>query len=135
MLPTRGPCSNPDEFYDRMSNLFDNKGCVADRAEVISEQVYGPIIRNKLIVSENILRQLESELIHMGWIVIYCRPSIETVVGVELIEKPHKSREHLQKVRDNLVQIICAYDRVMDNLKKNGGRVVHYVWDKSYIYE
>ena len=96
----------PGEMLRRIADQLLIRDKIIDRYSIISEHIYGPIIRNTQLVSEYWFTQ-----IHLP--VIYCRPSLNTILSVKLESKPHKNKEHTDKVKEKIVKIVGAYDELM----------------------
>lgn len=105
-----GPPKSDKELWERAENVFKAKGVIFDRVPIISDQIYGPILRNK----ESVFCITHLNLLPFP--VIYCRPSIETIHNVFLETKEHKSRGHINQVVKKRIEIIEAYDRIMERI-------------------
>jgi len=103
-----GPPESTDEIYMRAKFIEQSVDTIFDRVPIISDRVYSPIIRGIFSVfSDNDLPRLKD------FIIIYCRPSIKTILSVSLEAKAHKSQEHTDKVKKKIIDIINAYDLIM----------------------
>ena len=89
---------------------------IYDRFPIISEGIYGPLLRNKNVFERegttwehwlNRLRQCNP-------LVIYCRPPEEKILCFS------PEREQMQGVTDNARLLIHRYDQLMDKLEKQG---------------
>ena len=100
----------PGEMLRRIADQLTIEGKIIDRYSIISEYIYGPIIRNTQLVSEYWLSQ-----IHLP--VIYCRPSTATILQMTLESKPHKKQEHVDLVKAHLLAIVSSYDAVMAKIE------------------
>ncbi len=105
-----GPPQTQDEMEKRLEILLSIDNVIFDRIPYISEQIYGPIVRGKALID---LTDWEFKI---PFPVIYCRPSKETILKTQLEVKPHKSKEHLDSVKENLEKIISSYDQLMDKI-------------------
>lgn len=82
---------------------------IYDRCPLISEMVYGPIIRGHYIFDRSWLTRFD----YFRDIIIYCRPSSKTILNTKLSKKAHKPQEHLDEVIKKHQKIIQGYDSVM----------------------
>lgn len=105
-----GPPKSKDEVWDRAQFIFKAKNMIFDRVPIISDQVYGPILRNE----ESVF--CLSHLTLIPFPVIYCRPSYDTLLSVKLETKDHKPKAHVDKVTKNLLKILRAYDDIMERI-------------------
>lgn len=105
-----GPPESKKEILKRVEFIHTADNIIFDRVPYISDQIYGPIIRREDSIFQNKMYPL------IKFPLIYCRPSIETILSVSLEPKLHKSQEHTDKVKDQIVQIIMAYDKIMEQL-------------------
>lgn len=113
-----GPPKSNEEIWKRAEFIFQAKDLIFDRVPIISDQVYGPIIRKE----ESVFCSAHLTLIPFP--VIYCRPSVETIMAVSLEEKEYKSKKQVQLVTERIRQIIEAYDRIM-------ARIPHIKFDRD----
>lgn len=128
--------SNPKMTYaelrDKMREIINDprRDAVYDRVPLISEGIYGTILRgvNRFNCHEgNGLWQLFAA---SNPLIIYCRPTDETInVGLEF--KPGESEDHIAAVRANHLTIAHAYDELMQSLAHQTGGdfvVIPYNW-------
>lgn len=114
---TGGKPKNLDEIFERGLVQLTVIDHIFDRFSIISEQVYGPILRGESAFCSSHLTLIPHP-------VIYCRPSLETITAVTLEQKEHKPKEHVELVVRRLPKIIEAYDRIMD-------RIPHIKFDRD----
>jgi ABC-type dipeptide/oligopeptide/nickel transport system ATPase component len=134
-----GPVITRPDAIGRLDRQFDRFGSILDRVTFVSERVYGPILRGKMALDEATLDLYEKRFIDAGWMLVYCRPSDEAIIGYVrggrmdkvIIElgKEYKTRNHVQGIKDNIEAIIASYDRVVASLRKKGMMVMTYVRD------
>lgn len=74
---------------------------IADRHHIISEPIYGNLLRNGHCIPDDIIRYCASEIF-----AIYCRPPTPVIMV-------KNGREQMDGVEDNLEEIIRAYDQAM----------------------
>jgi adenylate kinase family enzyme len=138
-----GPANTSSELRGRMDFQLEFFGHILDRASVVSEQVYGPIVRGKMLISKKEMRCYEEKFIDGGWILIYCRPRIETLIEyvesdmeeeIQQSAKTYKTTDHAEKVRRHIGTITERYDEVIGSFKDRGMEVLYYVRDKSGIF-
>jgi hypothetical protein len=114
-----------------------------DRAFIVSERIYGPIARGDLIVPIGTIEEYADWFVKDGWILIYCRPSNKTIIEyaetglmeavISESNKIYKEDDHVRSVKNKIMKIIDAYDRLIDSLRKKGMEVLYHVRDKSAI--
>ena len=99
---------------------------ICDRYPLISELVYGPIIRGACLHSMNV-KQV-ADYLHDGppTLVIYCRPTMEH------IRRGSENNPQMEGVPTHLLRLTSGYDSVMDALKKEGMDVKEYDYTKSH---
>lgn len=88
---------------------------VFDRSRVISEIVYGSVIRGKVNVNEGTI----ANFLNTKPLVIYCRPEDWRILS-------NKGRSQMEGVLSNHSEIIQQYDDVMASMKRYGVRVHEY---------
>lgn len=95
---------------------------VVDRHPLISEPIYGPILRGVDITENSVtdrLRYLKNTVER----VIYCRPPKFMIIE-NLVKLPQ-----LKGVKDNLVKLLEAYDNAMKALQQEGVPVIWYDYE------
>jgi cellulose biosynthesis protein BcsQ len=110
---------------DMSDNLLDiywdsKKGhLITDRINLISEVVYGPILRNqnKLEKTKKIWWEIYDSL---EIVIIYCRPSLGMIL------QSMSEREQMEGVIDNTEQLLLAYDREILQLEKDKKPIFRY---------
>lgn len=118
-----GPPKSQVEMILRVGKMLKMDNIIFDRFSIISEQVYGPILRG-----ENIF---EGDWLHkIPFPVIYCRPSRKTILETKLETKLHKTLELISKVEKDINLIIDAYDELMTHIKH-----IHFNRDKQTCAE
>lgn len=89
---------------------------IYDRWPLISEEVYGPVLRGKSVISLNR---------YDGWtekpdpLFIYCRPSLNKILNFHY-------REQMEGVKTNAKALVSRYDHVMVRFQQKGWGVVQY---------
>lgn len=98
---------------------------VCDRFTLLSEPVYARALQNRAweLPSQHWIETHYALLRTHAPIIIYCRPTIATLVQhakdklvLEAETKPHKPKEHAELVVAKLPEIIFAYDELMEYL-------------------
>lgn len=95
---------------------------VLDRHPLISEPIYGPILRkhNLIDLIEKDDGRIVARLKRTVNLIIYCRPP------TELILHNLHNREQLKGIEENILKLIEAYDYRMHILRQEGISVVNY---------
>lgn len=91
-----------------VAKIPTNLDVVIDRHPVISEPIYGGIIRHSDLFTQSRLKA--DDFLTQINRVVYCRPPVDVIL------ENAKVRPQLEGVRDNLEKIIDAYDRRMQYL-------------------
>jgi hypothetical protein len=115
--------------------LVLNPQVVMDRHPIISEMVYGPILRGKSIFENNYQKGEEllyldtssyyvRKLISNHPLIIYCRPPIEKILSF--------SDDHPQMdgIKDWARNLISRYDEVIARFEMSGANVYTYDFTK-----
>lgn len=118
--------SNPKMTYeqlrDKMFEIINDprRDAIYDRVPLISEGVYGTILRgtNRFNCHEG--RGIWQLFAASKPLVIFCRPLDETInVGLEF--KPGEDPEHVEAVKKKHLTIAHAYDELMESLAYQTG--------------
>lgn len=110
-----GPPKSKADIINRIGKMFLNPNRIFDRCSIISEPVYGPIIRGDCFFTKQEISNY-LYIINKQAKIIYCRPSIQTIFSNKLITKLHKSQEQVDSVKKSLERIIYTYDNFMSRL-------------------
>lgn len=125
----RGPGSMKKMWDHMMTYLTRNpdetKYLVFDRFPLISELVYGPVIRKHIEFSREQIEQATELLKKHFPLVIYCRRDPEAILA------NFEEREQMEGVRENVKALIDQYNRVLCELDFLGIPVVDYTFDVS----
>ena len=105
--------------------VMNSKTIIFDRCPVISELIYGEVLRGKSLISKKEANNYFT-WIKLKTIIIFCRPPIETITGVNWLEKPHKSAKHIEQVTDKILKIIYAYDEIIKKLRQKNLIVINF---------
>jgi adenylate kinase family enzyme len=139
VLHAGGPPKDAVELLKRVRAQKGSRGDILDRCGLISEFVYGTVLRGKpFLTKAQVLTYLNRDF--SGWIIIYCRPSRGTLrryyeekIRVESEKKLHKDAGHVERVVDRWPNIVSEYDLLMDDIQNTGRRVLLYVRDQSFV--
>ena len=108
MFHAGGPVQDYWDLVDRVELQLSKWGCIVDRCSILSEPVYGLVIRQKsfLGISEfdNYIQRLKDK----NWGLIYCTGDWPIKQG-----KRWKSGEHMKAVEDKSAKIKNLYETVM----------------------
>ena len=135
LIPTQGPPKSRGDLLHRMDRVISRdqprERILSDRFALFSEQVYGPVIRDNCLLTEYDIQTYTRRLIRHNAVILYCRPSDETLAKVELEKKSHKDEDHVQRVKSQFSRITLVYDRVMHAASMSGLTVIKYNRDKT----
>lgn len=114
----------PSMINQRAMLQLGTTGTIHDRSRVISELVYGPIIRDRVQLRPTTIQAFYNS----RPLVIYCRPPLGKILD-------NGSREQMDGVLENHKEIVLAYDEVMKEMARFGVRVVNYDWKDPHGYQ
>ena len=129
LVHSGGPPGSEDEARARIHSQLSLKGTILDRSVCTSELIYGPIVRGSMVIDPNELWIGINSMINRGWIMVYCRPSLDILEEYakskmeELIKeegKSWKTPEHVEAVKNNIAWITRAYDELIPELRSRG---------------
>lgn len=122
-----GPPQGPSDLLSTIGLLdrarYYSIPLITDRHPLISEPIYGPIIRGKSLIEEDWPEALGHK--YLGGLVsrvIYCKPSLETA------RKSSRRERQIEGVHEKYRDLYQAYDKAMENLRFLGIHVVEYDW-------
>lgn len=104
----------------QMGCMVNSELIIYDRIRVISEGIYGAIIRGENIFGENWGLYLEMFL-RTNPLVIYCRPPNKEIFNFG-------DREQMDGVIDERTALLAKYDKVMREVSKLTTNYVVYNW-------
>lgn len=124
MIPTDDPPKSWEECLARIERRV-HPGLVCDRSSgLISELVYGPVLRGGTIVPEDVMWKVVETLIREAPITfVYCRPPEE---ALNPSFRPEEDPRHVEGVKSRQSQLVARYDEVMAQVSRMGGRVIRY---------
>lgn len=106
----------------QMSAMYINQPMIYDRMRVVSEMVYGPIIRNENMFAKDGWFYINL-LLKIRPLIIYCRPKDEYIYKFG-------SREQMEGVIDNSQKLLERYDQIMSGMVKLAERpILVYDWN------
>ena len=130
LLFRSGPPQGTEDLVDTVryierSSLF-SVPLIVDRHPLISETIYGPIVRGKSLIEDYWTRDRALQrVVDTAVRVIHCRPPMED------IEKLARREKQMPGVLDNLWILYQAYDQTMASLARSGATVVTYDWTRD----
>lgn len=128
-----GPTRSVDEMFKkvrRFNHLYVNTKSLVDRWPVISESVYGPVLREEsMIAGSRFLDDLQRSRVP----IIYCRPPMNTLMSLENHQvRKEESSGHIEGVNRNQEKLVNAYDEFMVTMPNT----IYYDWttsDNNYL--
>jgi thymidylate kinase len=121
VLHTGGP-QDEESLFKMMEYILTLDKIIIDRLPIVSEMVYGTVLRGYSKFSPSDFNHYFNLLEKKDPVYIYCRPPRKTIHEMrELREenKPWKSKEHIEQVAQNLDKIIDKYDELMKFIWEN----------------
>lgn len=126
LVPTDGPPSGWDECLVRIGQRLA-PGIICDRSSgLISELVYGPVIRGGFVIEEETIWSVVKSLIHAVTFIICRPPHLDPNIRVG------EDLQHAEAVNDNLDALSERYDEVFEQLENLGAKVVEYDRTRSH---
>ncbi len=111
------------QFYAMLSMASPELTLLVDRHPLISEPIYGPILRGKDLLEEYSADFRLKMIQETTETLVYCRPNTNRIVQC-LASNPQ-----LTGVEQNIMRLIGAYDLVMQQIAKSTNiRVIPYDW-------
>lgn len=100
---------------------------IYDRFPLISEQVYGPVLRGENRIFSNLGDYWLSQFQQKEPLIIYCRPP----AGV--ISDFSGNEEQMKGVERHLLNLIKQYDKVISRLKYEGGwKIIKFDYTQNH---
>lgn len=113
-------------FFLQLAASWELK--IQDRFSPISELVYGSVCRDKSVLDGCHFKYLDMMLRGKHAIVIYCRPSMETIMNF-------KGREQMDGVVENKIILLKRYDWLMRILEERYPKnVIKYNYESASRY-
>lgn len=105
---------DPDHWVKGIQEVMEaatRRDIFCDRFPVITESVYGPVLRGKNVLSDHpSWPDLLQELARVQPVIIYCRPPLHKLVQ-------WGTRGQMDGVKERALDLIAQYDRVMKAFK------------------
>lgn len=116
IIKRSGPPKDREAFIlETLEFLILNPEVIYDRHPLISEEVYGPILRNVNVFNRPGVswEDFLNSLLRLDPLIIYCRPPDEKILCFG-------DRDQMPAVVENARRLIDAYDRVMGWIRHEG---------------
>jgi hypothetical protein len=125
VVPSEGPAKSWDDCLIRVGKRL-RPGIVCDRSSgLVSELVYGPVLRGGCITQEDRMWDVVKILIVHGVKFVYCRPPA-TRIKPEFFDD--EAPEVVAGVKAKEAELLARYDDVMVTIEQIGGTIVRYDW-------
>lgn len=133
----------PPESYEALLGLLNGqfklqpmKTLIYDRITCISEWVYRPFRidlvkdpENEVAVYASLMEAQFMLALHLQWPIIYCRPSLETIMRQCTQYTEHDTDETKRVVEEHIEHVVASYDAIMDRLGCFGCRIIHFNYE------
>ena len=124
LVGTEGPPSSWTECVKRVRARV-TPGIICDRSSgLISEMIYGPVIRGRTLGPMYVMRELLLSLKHVVQF-IYCRPPLD---AIRHVPREGEDPTHISAVEVKMVSLLSAYDRMFEWMEECGMGVIRYDW-------
>lgn len=140
VLHEGGPPSCVEELDRRLEWQLSRRGNVLDRSPIVSERVYGPIVRGSMCTTDEHLDDYLRRFVADRWILIYCRPPVDVLLEHaernltrESVKKYYKTADHLATVIRRMSNVVERYDEVIRDAGRKGMTVLRYVRTESIL--
>lgn len=128
-----GPPKSFEEARERMHVLFtEDYGKICDRCVLISEPIYGSILRNQSFITPRDFKEGIERLKTDAWAIVYCCTEEDPV---PTYSKPWKPVEFAKTVENNLPAIRQMYRNVFNEILMMGKTVFIYDWKQGLTPE
>ena len=109
-------------ILETLSFLVLNPQVIFDRFPIISEGIYGPLLRKSNVFQREGTSWDDwlNRMLDCKPLIIYCRPPEEKILCFS------PNREQMQGVTDNAHLLIHQYDQLMDKLEKKGAMLIKH---------
>ena len=112
------------QALEHSSRQLRPQRAILDRVYSISEPIYGPIVRGKNALGD-CARQAILDLYQRPYLIIYCRPHVDTILR-------NAGREQMEGVIENHRQLVQRYDDFMlDIIRFSKCTVIQYDWESK----
>ena len=112
VIHSPGPAQTQGELFERLNDTLHigfRTRTLLDRISCISEQVYGPVLRDRNFMEGT---DFLANIIKSGVLIIYCRAPTETILNNHH-PRIEEDASHIAEVRVNLRKIAEKYDDFM----------------------
>ncbi len=109
-----------------MFQLQHIQAVIFDRFPVISEEIYGKVLRGYSELDFYGERTFRTILKRMNPLIIYCRPPMYKILDFG-------TRPQMEGVKDHILELVGKYDYLMRVLQEEGFSVVHYDFTSDAI--
>jgi hypothetical protein len=126
-----GPVAQLDDWVEKdISEMPSNRPYVYNRHPLISELIYGPVIRGCMPGKFNNSRWLANNQVAaaLDCMVVFCDPGFDTI-RANLARTPHG---HMPGVMENAARL---YDRYREFMSNWPGRAIRYNYNTSKPYK
>jgi len=120
-----------EEVESRMNEViaYSDGPAIWDRVPIISEQIYGPVLRGVNVIAHK-ADALMNLFLARGPLIIFCRPPTPVMMSHKLEQKAHDTDKHIASVAANYHKLIDAYDSLMGDLRiRSDGRAQFKLYD------
>jgi hypothetical protein len=129
--PTRhkgGPPKSNEEAMQRMEDLYnEDYGKICDRCVVISEPIYGHILRRHSHVTPRNFKEGIERLRQQNWAFVFCIAEHDPDTG----HKDWKPSDHMSAIEANLPAIRLMYRNTLNEMLLMGATVYIYDWQQG----
>ena len=131
VVPTDDPPRSWDECLRRIERRV-SPSLVCDRSSgLVSELVYGPVLRGGTIVDEEVVWSVVRSVVH-AVVFVYCRPPDD---AIRPTFRDGEDPGHAKGVLEKSDPLRRRYDEVMSRLSGMGARVVRYDRTRQTVEE
>lgn len=102
---------------------------IIDRHPLISEPIYGPILRGKDLIANIGVKARYQMIRDQASAIVYCRPGLGT------IKERLKDQPQLAGVDAKITDLVAEYDHVMLELERFGIPVYYYDWTRPDSFD
>jgi len=120
-----GPERNFNLWWPEEFDRWSNKPVPLHDRFFYSELVYGPVLRGRITADSQLVAN-GMWFLRSSALLIYARPHTNR------LRESIKDKEQMEGVHDRFIQLLEAYDQLMEVEKGwYGNRFVHYVWHRD----
>jgi len=147
-VETLHPGKPPSDYKTLLKMLNDqllvgkSPNRIYDRLTCISEWVYRPFrinIKDHVVNEQGVYCSLiEAQMVvslHMQWTIVYCRPSLETILQHHDKFTEYDTHETKTVVLNHIADVVQRYDVLMTQLALFGCQIVQYDYSQQDTFE